>query len=190
MPEETTISGTATESQTTQTAGTEAAKTFTQEEVNRILAKELKPYKESKTAYEKILEEQQQKKDAELTEVQRLQKRVEELTPYETQAKEYETDLKSIVDARTALVPADKLSLVPTGYSPAQLLKWYDANDKLLFGTERPAAPEGTKPITGEVDVLQSQAEAMLAETGLTKENPLWKHTLNMTVEQLRTQAR
>jgi hypothetical protein len=161
MSDETTAtSGTATEGQTTQAAATETAKTFTQEDVNRLIAKELKPFKEIKSNYEKILEEQQKQKDAELSESERLKKRVAELEPYEQSAKEYETELTDIVSARVASIPEDKKSLVPEGFSPAKLLKWLDANQKILFGTERPvSSPDSGTPAKGAPDTLRLKAE-------------------------------
>lgn len=160
MSDETTAtSGTAIESQTTQATETASVKTFTQEEVNRLMAKELKPLKEVKSEYEKLLAEKQKQKDAELTELEKLQKRIGELEPYESQAKEYESELSEIVAARIALIPEDKKSLVPE-YSSAKLLKWLDANEKLLFGgLERPSAPQGGRPPLGTPDTLMAKAE-------------------------------
>ena len=116
------------------------------------------------TEFEKLQEVIKQQKDAELTETEKLRKRIAELEPYESQSKEYETELSERVEARRAQVPADKQSLVPVGLSNVQLSKWFDANEKLLFGTERPAAPDGGKPPSGAGDKLRERADAQVKE--------------------------
>lgn len=85
------------ESKETGGAGTEAPKTFTQEDINRIIAKESKKWEKEHsdvftkaTEFEKLQEKLKQQQDAELSEVQRLQKERDELLPHKTKAETYE----------------------------------------------------------------------------------------------------
>ena len=73
------------------------SKTFTQDDLNRIIAKEEKKWKSThgevftKAAeFEKLQEKLKQQQDAELSEIQKLQKERDELLPHKTKAETYE----------------------------------------------------------------------------------------------------
>lgn len=168
MPDENTAtSGTATEGQTqAQGAGTETAKTFSQEELNRILKreidKEVKPFKEKATAYDKLLEDEKAKKTAELSELEKLKLENTELTKYKTVAEEYEASISATVKAKIEAIPEERKSLVPEGLSNAKLLEWLEKNSKILAETGEPvtthAAPTGGKPPSGKTGTVRQQA--------------------------------
>lgn len=141
-------------------AGTEPAKTFTQEDIDRIVAKELKPFKAMKADLEKLQKEKQEKEQAELSELDKLKIELEETRKYKSVATEYEETLSELLEAKKLKVPEDKQSLIPAGLSQVALWKWYEQNEQLLFGAKlSPSSPAGGKPPTGPADTLRAQAE-------------------------------
>lgn len=137
-----------------------------QAEITKLVTRKEKEWEKSHSdkftkasEYDKFLKEQEEKKNAELPEIEKLKKLVDELSPYKSRTEEYETDLKAIVEARFAQIPDDKKGMFPVDYPIAKQLKWLNDNEKLLFGIDKPLAPAGGKGPTGG-DNLMLEAEA------------------------------
>lgn len=86
-----------TESKDSGGAGTEAPKTFTQEELNRIIAKESKKWEKEHsevfnkaTEYDKLQKQIKEKEQSELSENELLKRQLAELQPVTEKAKAYE----------------------------------------------------------------------------------------------------
>lgn len=174
-------------------AVTEAAKTYTQEDINRILAKELKPFKAIKTEYEKLQQAQKEKEQAELSELDKLKQQLKELEGFKITASEYEETFTELIQERVAMIPDDKKSLIPEGYSNAKLLKWLGQNEKLLgiSGVTSPSSPTGGKPPTGPADTLQAKAEEKVRvmyahDRSMIEGSDKWK----LAVERVKTQLK
>lgn len=196
MPEESTAkSGTATESQqtqegttaseeATQSARTEGAKTFTQEEVNRLISKEVKPYKELKSELEKLREEKKQKEESEKSELEKMQTRVDELTPYKERYESLESyvsaELESIM---SELSDEDRATVESLSVPVTEKI----ALGKRFLKTEaKPngAAREGSKQ-SAATNTVEAQARQFLLDRGVREDNPLFKHQLDITMKQL-----
>lgn len=135
--------GTGTEAQTTQDAATAGGqtpqntgtetRTFTQEEVNRLIAKELKPFKEIKSEYEKIQQQIKTQQDAEKTELQKALEEVQRLSSYESKATSYETVLSEILEKELESIPEEFRARIPEELSVSSKLKYIASNRDWLI---------------------------------------------------------
>lgn len=83
-------------------SGTEPEKKFTQDDINRIVAKESKKWEKEQaevfkkaSEFDKLQDEIKKQKEAEQTELERLNSEVTSLTSYKTRVESYEAYLKS-----------------------------------------------------------------------------------------------
>lgn len=168
MEENTATSGTGTETQQTQSGATAApntqstateGRTFTQEEVNRLIAKELKPFKEAKSELEKIQKAQKEKEEAELTELDKLKRELGEATPYKERASKLEEALATYLEAEIERIPEDLRGLIPDELGVESKLAYIAKNrERLMSQPNTPQGPRVTNSVNGKVDALMQQA--------------------------------
>lgn len=197
MSEETTAtSGTTTESQQTQNAGTataktsqttetESAKTFTQEEVNRMIAKELKPFKEIKTDYEKIQQKIKEQEDAEKTELDKLKEELDGYKPFKEKAEKLEAfateQLESIL---SELSDEDKEAIESLSNPVTEKIT---LAKRLLAKTQTNSggAARISSQNATQTNTVEARAREFLAARGVKEDNPLFAHQLKLTMAQL-----
>lgn len=197
MSEETTAtSGTTTESQQTQNAGTataktsqttetESAKTFTQEEVNRMIAKELKPFKEIKTDYEKIQQKIKEQEDAEKTELDKLKEELDGYKPFKEKAEKLEAFAMEQLESILSELSDEDKEAIESLSNPVtekitlakRLLAKTQTN---IGGAARISSQNAT-----QTNTVEAKAREFLAARGVKEDNPLFAHQLKLTMAQL-----
>lgn len=167
--------GTGTEAQTTQDAATAGGqtpqntgtetRTFTQEEVNRLIAKELKPFKEIKSEYEKIQKVMKDREELELSELEKLKKQLDETTPFKDRYEKLENTLKEYLEQELERIPEDMRSLVPDLSVENQLAYISKNRDKLYAKTNQiGGAARTTQSATSSPDPIREKAKLMAIE--------------------------
>lgn len=168
MEDNTATSGTGTETQQTQSGATAApntqstateGRTFTQEEVNRLIAKELKPFKEAKSELEKIQKAQKEKEEAELTELDKLKRELGEATPYKERASKLEETLATYLEAEIERIPEDLRVLIPDELGVESKLAYIAKNrERLMSQPNTPQGPRVTNSSMATPDKLKAEA--------------------------------
>lgn len=173
------------------------SKVFTQEEVSKIVAKELKPFKEMKSEYEKLIEERKQKETAELSELDKLKKERDELLGFKTKSEELSGFFKEMLDEKITAIPENLKHRVPEGLTDYNLLNWLNKNPDLFStaqtnGLSPPAS--GGKPQTGTADPIREKAKERMkvfhpavSETLPDgKQNPKYEEFISRFIGELR----
>ena len=168
--------------------GTGTSKTFTQEELDRIIAQRLAREKEKiseldsiKSEYEKLLKEKEEREKAEMTELERAKKELEELNEKYGQAEkekqQYEERLKSWETKQLERIEKEMEGLSDSQKAIVNALPLEQRLDAINeFKTASPKAGEwgkGGKPLTDEE---QYRAELMKAKTLAEREKIVQKY--------------
>ena len=184
-------------------AGTEAPKTFTQEDINRIIAKESKKWEREHsevfnkaTEYEKLQEKLKQQQEAELSEIQKLQKERDELLPHKTKAETYEKYISTqYEELASELSEEDRETLNELSVSITEKLslakrllsKQGNTQTQIQNGAARAASHAMQAP-----DKLTAQAEQLMSDTWPKeiKGSESYKVKLERIKEQIRSLAK
>lgn len=168
MAEDTATSGTGTETQQTQSGATATpntqntateGRTFTQEEVSRLIAKELKPFKEARTELEKIQKAQKEKEEAELSELEKLKRELSETSPFKERATKLEETLATYLDAEIQRIPEELRGLIPDELSVESKLAYIAKNrERLMNQPNTPQGPRVTNGSMGTPDKIKAEA--------------------------------
>jgi len=105
-------------------------KSFTQEELNQILAKRLEKYKD----YDELVNYRNSAEESKLSETEKLTKRIQELEPIETKYKEAHKTLEKLLEKNIDLIPEEKRKLIPTNFSVTEKLNYINNNSEFLLG--------------------------------------------------------
>lgn len=169
MQEDTATSGTGTETQQTQSGATATpntqntateGRTFTQEEVSRLIAKELKPYKEARTELEKIQKAQKEKEEAELSELEKLKRELSETSPFKERVSKLEETLATYLEAEIERIPEELRGLIPDELSVESKLAYIAKNrDRLMSQSNTSQGPRVTNGTFGKIDTLLEKAK-------------------------------
>lgn len=149
-------------------SATEAEKKFTQDDINRILAKESKKWEKEHSdvftkagEFEKLQKQLQEKQDAELSEIQKLQKERDELLPIKEKAIALEQYVKSQYEELASELSEEEQEKIETLSIPyteklslAKLLLTKHGNQQVLNGAARASAGVAASP-----DKLTAMAE-------------------------------
>lgn len=154
------------------TAQTPVLKSYTQEDFDKATAairreEEAKAsvYKTKAKEYDALAAKLKEKEEAELSESEKLKKRVAELEPLSAQVKEYEETFTTLLNQKLEQVPEDKRGLVPD-LPPRQKLTWLEnAFAAGLFGAANGiGSPPSGKPPQGKPDPIETKALEMVRE--------------------------
>lgn len=149
---------------------TAVPKTFTQEQLDRILADERKEterkaaeWKRKAKEFDELQNAKQQKELADLPELERLKAQLAELAPHKERATQYETAVGDILKARIEAIPPEKRRLVealPESMSTLDKLKWIEAAGAELFGAvpQSLGAPQSGRVGSAASDPLMERA--------------------------------
>jgi CRISPR/Cas system CSM-associated protein Csm2 small subunit len=105
------------------------SKTFTQAELNSIIAKRLDKYKD----YEDLAKYRNESEEAKLTEVEKLQSRISELEGYETSSKAATKQLEKVLENTLENIDEDKKNLIPKSFSLTEKLDYINKNKGFLM---------------------------------------------------------
>jgi len=154
-------------------AGTETQKTFTQEDINRIIAKESKKWEKEQSEtltkakeFDKLQEKLKQQQEAELTEIQKLQKERDELLPLKEKATALEQYVKSQYEELASELSDEEKEKIETLSIPyteklslAKLLLSKQGAPQIQNGAARASANATASP-----DKLTALAESQMAK--------------------------
>lgn len=191
--------GTST-AQATEGKETATPKTFLQEDVDRIVQKEKREwekqasdYKTKAKEYDALAAKLKEKEEADLSESDKLKKRLAELEPLSAKVKEYEETFTTLLDQKLEQVPEDKRWLVPD-LPPRQKLTWLEnAFAAGLFGAANGiGSPPSGKPPQEKPDALMALAEEKVkkfyGET-IKPGSEQWKAKVHSVHQQLTAQG-
>lgn len=177
-------------------AGTEAAKTFTQDELNRILAKEQSKWKREHsdafakaTEFEKLQQELKQKQEAELSELEKLTRERDTLTPFKERSIALEGTLKTYLDAEIERIPEELRELIPSELSVEKQLEYIAKNRARLMNQPNiQRGPSVNNPLLGKPDLLLEQATKEAEDVCRGKPQAFKDSFIARRVETLRAQ--
>lgn len=151
------ITGTGTEGTEGGTGTEPPAKTFTQEQVSAIAAKESKAAEaraqatllaslgvENTDALKAALEAHKASEEANKSAEQRATELASQLEGYKSKAEAYQASVQALLDAELEAIPEDKRGVVPDFGDPAKTLAWVSANRAIIGGAPAPVVNVGT----------------------------------------------
>jgi len=125
--EDTTVTNTETGT-STQDVKTEE-KLFTQDELNNIIKKRLDKFSD----YDELLQYKNTSEQEKLSEVEKLQKQIEELTPYKNQVENANNILEQLLNNELEAIAEDKRGLIPQQFSTSEKLEYINQNKQFLM---------------------------------------------------------
>jgi len=123
-----TVSSTDKTADGTQNVETTEGKLFTQEELNNIIKKRLDKFSD----YEELQQYKQTAEQEKLTEVEKLQKQIEELTPYKNQVESANNILEQMLNNELEAIAEDKRGLIPQKFTTSEKLEYITQNKQFL----------------------------------------------------------
>ena len=127
-------------------------KTFTQEELNGIIAKRLEKYKD----YNELKDYHSSAEEAKLTELEKLQNKIDALAPLEQEIKSANKTLEKVLDKQLESIDEEKRGLIPKSFSVNQKLDYISKNsDYLMNGKVNIKTPtENSNTYQGNINML------------------------------------
>jgi seryl-tRNA synthetase len=167
----------------------DAQKTFTQEELTRIVRREIeeerkknKPLLDKAEQYDALQKQIQEKQQAEMSELERVKSEKAELEPFKGQAESYANTIKELIAEEISAIPDENKSIIPEGMPDIQLYKWLVKNRKLTGGPPQTlAAPSGGRIASHQADPARLEAE--------TKYNHYYGHLKNDPMKESRIKS-
>ena len=104
-------------------------KTFSQEQLNQIIADRLKKYQD----YEDLKKFKETAEQANLTELEKLQNKIKELEPVQEQMKSAQKTLEKMLEAQMESIDEDKRALIPKSFSVTEKLNYISQNSAFLM---------------------------------------------------------
>lgn len=108
---------------------TETTKTFTQDDINRIISERLKKYQD----YDELVSFKQTSEEAKLSELEKMQKKIDNLSVYEKNYKDASETLESMLQKQIESIDESKRTLIPDNFSVIEKLKYINQNSSYLL---------------------------------------------------------
>jgi len=108
---------------------TETTKTFTQDDLNRIISERLKKYQD----YDELVSFKQTAEEAKLSELEKMQKKIDNLSVYEKNYKDASETLESMLQKQIEGIDESKRTLIPDNFSVIEKLKYINQNSSYLL---------------------------------------------------------
>lgn len=108
---------------------TETTKTFTQDDINRIISERLKKYQD----YDELVSFKQTAEEAKLSELEKMQKKIDSLSVYEKNYKDASETLESMLQKQIEGIDESKRTLIPDNFSVIEKLKYINQNSSYLL---------------------------------------------------------
>lgn len=113
----------------THAAQTESAKLFTQEQLNNIISERLKKY----TDYDALVDYKKKSEEMNMSEIEKLNKKIDELKGYEKSSKDNLVILEKILEQQMSNISEDKQKLIPANFDITSKLNYITDNSEFLL---------------------------------------------------------
>ncbi len=125
----------------TETGSEKPGRLFTQQELDVILKNRLEKYSD----YAQLKEYRDTAEEKNMTEVQKLQKQLEVLTPFKEMATKQQKILDGLLDEELSNVPDEYKGLIPESFDTLQRLEYIRKNKGVFF--KAPTSPPPNTPV-------------------------------------------